>query len=67
MHRSSLAFANFITDIFVTAIFQNNPEILGFCNIWLIPTTAILCLLLAKNPSNEGILSKIALANLFPP
>ena len=34
MYRESLSYANFITANFITVIFQDFPEIFGYCDFW---------------------------------
>ena len=41
-YRGSLAYAYFITLIFITAIFQNIPNIFGLCNFWPNSSTAVI-------------------------
>ena len=42
-YRKSLAYAHFITPIFITAIFQHIPNIFGLCNFWPYFFIAVTC------------------------
>ena len=58
-YRGSLAYANFVTQIFIITAFQNIPKIFGLCNFWPNFFTAVIC-----DTNYEGILPKHCISQI---